>query len=107
MTTLTTDKTTTTTITAEQVKKISHLARLKVNEQDISKHVTNLSNILDMIAQIDAVDTSHISPMSSSLETTTLALRADEITETNQRAVVQKLAPLVDSGLYLVPQVIE
>jgi aspartyl-tRNA(Asn)/glutamyl-tRNA(Gln) amidotransferase subunit C len=99
--------TNTTIITIEQVKKVAHLARLNINENDIKKQVANLSNILSMIDQINATDTGHVAPMSSSLEGANIPLRADKIVDENQRDILQKLAPAVDSGLYLVPQVIE
>lgn len=93
-------------ITDDDVKKLAHLARLQLDESTISRHVKNLSNILELIAHINDQDTSDVETMSSSLDTT-LALREDAVTETNQRELLQALAPQTDCGLYLVPQVIE
>jgi aspartyl-tRNA(Asn)/glutamyl-tRNA(Gln) amidotransferase subunit C len=65
-----------------------------------------LSNIFGLIAEMQAVDTSGIAPMSHSQELSQ-RLREDVVTETNQREAFQAIAPQVEDGLYLVPQVIE
>jgi aspartyl-tRNA(Asn)/glutamyl-tRNA(Gln) amidotransferase subunit C len=89
-----------------QVEKIAHLARLQIEPTDISKYATNLSNILDLVAQMDAVDTNGVDPMAHPTEAVQ-RLRDDQVTETNQRDHFQAVAPLVENGLYLVPKVIE
>ena len=91
---------------AEQVKKIAHLARLKIDEADVPGYVTNLSNILHMFEQMNAIDTSKVLPMSHPLDAVQ-RLREDEVRETNQREVFQRIAPSTENGLYLVPRVIE
>ncbi len=88
------------------VEKIAHLARLEVAEADIPETARNLSNILDLVAQMDAVDTDGVTPMAHPLDAVQ-RLRADEVTETNQREEFQKIAPATENGLYLVPKVIE
>lgn len=93
-------------VTPADVKKVAHLARLKLDETAIPKHVKSLSTILEMIAHINDQDTSAATVMSSSLNMT-LITRQDLVTEHNERELLQKLAPQTESGLYLVPQVIE
>jgi aspartyl-tRNA(Asn)/glutamyl-tRNA(Gln) amidotransferase subunit C len=88
------------------VEKIAHLARLGLNEGDIPQTTATLNNILGLIDAMQAVDTSGIEPMAHPLDATQ-RLRADAITETNQRDAYQAIAPAVESGLYLVPKVIE
>ena len=88
------------------VENIAHLARLAISEEDIHEYARNLSNILDLVAQMDAVDTSRVSPMAHPLDTTQ-RLRADEVSETDQREPFQNIAPATEAGLYLVPKVIE
>jgi aspartyl-tRNA(Asn)/glutamyl-tRNA(Gln) amidotransferase subunit C len=97
------------------IKRIAHLARIEVNEQEATATLTKLSGILGLIEQMQAVDTKGITPMSHSQDVVQ-RLRDDVVTKTNQREEFQKNAPLlgngstelaVDSGLYLVPQVIE
>jgi len=97
---------TTKTITEEDVLKVAMLARLKLEADDLAQHIGNLNNILGVIDQLSTVNTDTIEPMYSSLATA-LALREDVVTEENQRDLLQKLTNQVESGLYLVPQVLE
>lgn len=88
------------------VEKIAHLARLQIDEQDIPEYTQNLSSILDLVDQMQAVDTSNIEPMANSLDAVQ-RLRADVVTEENNRDKLQTVAPAVENGLFQVPKVIE
>lgn len=88
------------------VEKIAHLARLQVNEQDIPQYTETLSDILDLVNQMQAVDTTDIEPMANSLDAVQ-RLRADEVTESNSRDKLQSIAPAAEAGLFQVPKVIE
>ena len=91
---------------SDDVKKIANLARLQIDEADIPDYAKNLSNILDLVEQMDAADTDKVSPMAHPLDAVQ-RLRPDEVTEENQREHFQEHAPKVEDGLYLVPKVIE
>jgi len=93
-------------IERSDVEKIAHLARLEVNDADVPEYVRNLSNILDLVEQMDSVDTDNVEPMAHPMEMVQ-RLREDVVTETNQREHFQQIAPQIENGLYLVPQVIE
>lgn len=88
------------------VEKIAHLARLGLDEDDIPHTLDALNSILGLVDLMQAVDTQGIEPLAHPLEASQ-RLRADQVTETNQRDAYQAIAPSVESGLYLVPQVIE
>lgn len=88
------------------VEKIAHLARLQINDTDITEVAQRVSNILGMIDQMQSVDTSTVSAMAHPFDTGQ-RLRADQVTESNQRDYYQKIAPATQNGLYLVPKVIE
>ena len=88
------------------VKRIAHLARIEVSDLDAESYLAKLSGILGLIEQMQAVDTTGITPMSHSQDLTQ-RLREDVVTETNQRELFQSVAPAVENGLYLVPKVIE
>ncbi|MCG8910647.1 Asp-tRNA(Asn)/Glu-tRNA(Gln) amidotransferase subunit GatC [Pseudomonas nitroreducens] len=88
------------------VEKIAHLARLGLEEADISRTTDTLNNILGLIDAMQAVDTDGVEPLAHPLEATQ-RLRADEVTEENRREAYQAIAPAVEDGLYLVPKVIE
>ncbi|OGT55532.1 MAG: asparaginyl/glutamyl-tRNA amidotransferase subunit C [Gammaproteobacteria bacterium RIFCSPHIGHO2_12_FULL_43_28] len=93
-------------LTPEQVKKIAHLARLNLSDEDIELYTPQLSTILDFIAHMDEVDTSKVEPLAHPLELSQ-RLRPDEINEPDLRDKYQRIAPQVEAGLYLVPKVIE
>jgi aspartyl-tRNA(Asn)/glutamyl-tRNA(Gln) amidotransferase subunit C len=93
-------------LTAEDVKKIAHLARLNMSENDVTTFTKQLSNILNFVEQMNQVDTANVQAVSHSI-VENQRLRNDEITEPNQREAFQKIAPQVEAGLYLVPKVIE
>ncbi len=93
-------------LTKQEVHKIAYLARLKIDESDVPQYARQLSDILDFVAQMDAVDTAGVEPLAHPLDATQ-RLRPDEVTETNQRERFQAIAPQVENGLYLVPRVIE
>ncbi len=88
------------------VDKIAHLARLQIEEQDTPEYAQNLSNILDLVDQMQAVDTSDVLPMAHPLDAVQ-RLRSDEVTESNKREELQAVAPQVEKGLFQVPKVIE
>ncbi|MEY4719926.1 MAG: hypothetical protein RL563_2544 [Pseudomonadota bacterium] len=93
-------------LTANDVKKIAHLARLGIDEQQIEAYTKDLSSMLDLMTHMGQLDTSNVAPMAHPLDQTQ-RLRADRVTETNQRDHFQAIAPQTEAGLYLVPKVIE
>ena len=99
----------------EDIKRIAHLARIEINDQEASVTLTKLSGILGLIEQMQAVDTTGITPMSHSQDVVQ-RLREDVVTKANQRDAFQKNAPnlgnsdnapAIQDGLYLVPRVVE
>ena len=93
-------------LTATDVKKIAHLARLNLSDADTQLYTEQLSKIIDFVEQMNQTDTGNSEPLAHSLDINQ-RLRADTVTETNQRTAFQAIAPQVEAGLYLVPQVIE
>jgi aspartyl-tRNA(Asn)/glutamyl-tRNA(Gln) amidotransferase subunit C len=93
-------------LTPEDVKKIAHLARLNLSENDIATYTPQLSNILNFIEQMNQVDTSNVEPLAHPLDISQ-RLRPDLVNEPNLRDKYQHIAPQVEAGLYLVPKVIE
>jgi aspartyl-tRNA(Asn)/glutamyl-tRNA(Gln) amidotransferase subunit C len=90
----------------EQVQHIAVLARLKIDDDDVAETVDKLSRIVDFVDQLSQADTAGVLPMAHPLNEAQ-RLRADEVTEPDDREHVQENAPSVDGGLYLVPKVIE
>lgn len=94
------------TLKTEDVKNIAHLARLAISEQSITRYAEDLSAILELVDQMNQVDTEGVQPMAHPMDAQQ-RLRVDEVSETDQRSKFQSIAPDVDSGLYRVPKVIE
>lgn len=93
-------------LTVKEVKQIAYLARLEIDEENVQTYADNLSGILDLVAQMNAVNTDDIEPMYHPQEAMQ-RLRDDCVTEQVQRDALQQVAPLTEAGLYLVPKVIE
>lgn len=93
-------------LSAEDVKKIAWLARIGIDNKDSIAYARDLSGILDLVEQMNAVNTSNVAPMAHPLDQTQ-RLRPDIVTEKVQTDRFQSQAPLVEAGLYLVPKVID
>ena len=93
-------------LTAEEVENIAHLARLSIKKENIQTYADKLSGILDLVAQMDAVNTDSVQPMAHPQDVSQ-RLREDVVTESDQREKFQKNSPAIEDGLFLVPQVIE
>jgi aspartyl-tRNA(Asn)/glutamyl-tRNA(Gln) amidotransferase subunit C len=93
-------------LSTTDVKRIAHLARIEISDAEAGETLQKLSGILELIEQMQAVDTTGIEPMSHS-QNVTQRLREDVVTKSNQREEFQKIAPATENGLYLVPKVIE
>jgi len=65
-----------------------------------------LNGVLALIDAMQAVDTRDVEPMTHVGERV-MRLRTDEVTEPDRREELQRCAPAVGHGLYLVPRVIE
>jgi aspartyl-tRNA(Asn)/glutamyl-tRNA(Gln) amidotransferase subunit C len=95
-----------TTLDKSDVEKIAYLARLGIDEQDIPEYASNLTNILDLVEQLNSVNTDDVKPMAHPLDMKQ-RLREDIVTEENDRENLQAHAPETENGLFLVPKVIE
>ena len=89
-----------------EVYRIADLARIEIQTDEAEAVLEQLSNIFNLIEQMQAVDTTNVEPMSHAQDMK-LRLRQDAITEADQRELFQSIAPQVEAGLYLVPKVIE
>lgn len=93
-------------LTLDDVKRVARLARIAVDESEAQSALVQLSGIFGLIEQMQAADTANIDPMSHAQQVM-LRLREDRVTESDQHALFQSVAPQVEAGLYLVPKVIE
>ena len=93
-------------LTETDLKNVAHLARISLSSHEFPTHMKNLAKILDLVAQMNAVNTDGIEPMAHPQEISQ-PLREDVVTEVNEREKMQRSAPLTEAGLYIVPKVIE
>jgi aspartyl-tRNA(Asn)/glutamyl-tRNA(Gln) amidotransferase subunit C len=94
------------TLSFNDVRRIADLAYIETNEEEAHMALAQLSEIFNLIEQMQAVDTSAVEPMSHAQDVVQ-RLREDVVTESDQREQFQEIAPQVEEGLYLVPKVIE
>ena len=90
-------------LNSTDIQKIARLARLKINETEQAVYLDQLTQTFNLLDRLKSVDTSHTPEVNKN----PLPLRADVISEPDQRALFQSIAPKTEAGLYLVPQVIE
>ncbi|OJW77718.1 Asp-tRNA(Asn)/Glu-tRNA(Gln) amidotransferase subunit GatC [Thiobacillus sp. 65-1402] len=93
-------------LSPDDVKRIARLARIEISDVEAQATQAQLNSIFDLIATMQAVDTSGVGPMAHAQEVYQ-RLRDDAVTETDRHAAFQAIAPAVENGLYLVPKVIE
>ena len=89
-----------------EVKRVAWLARLEITEAEAAAAQGQLNQIFTLIEQMQSVDTEGVTPMAHGQDVVQ-RLREDRVTETDQHALYQGIAPQVEDGLYLVPKVIE
>ena len=93
-------------IDSKDIDTIAHLARLELSEAGKQEALNSINNILALINQMQAIDTSGVQPLAHAFDASQ-RLREDVVTEPNQREILLALAPSAADGLFLVPKVIE
>ena len=93
-------------LTLDDVKRIAQLARIEVAPAEAGEVLDRMTGIFRLIEEMQAVDTTGVEPMSHAQDVM-LRLRDDTVTDSDQHALFQSIAPQVEADLYLVPKVIE
>ena len=88
------------------VIKVAMLARIRLTEDEAAHLGPQLSNILGYIDQLSEVNTAGVEPTAHPHDVA-MPQRADAVTNSNRREALQAPAPHTESGLYVVPKVIE
>ncbi len=94
------------TISAEDVKKVAFLSRLKIDEDKVAATEQEFNKILNWIDELNEVNTDGVEPLASVNEHF-IAMRKDEVTDGNVQEEVLLNAPLKAYGYYAVPKVVE
>ena len=93
-------------IDKSDIKYLCNLSKLNLDDEEQSVFLSQMQSILDMIEELQEVDTGDIEPMAHPLQMTQ-RLRDDEVTEFNDREKYQKNTDFAEDGFYKVPKVIE
>jgi aspartyl-tRNA(Asn)/glutamyl-tRNA(Gln) amidotransferase subunit C len=88
------------------VRRIAHLARVKVSSQDAQNLKRELNGILAWVEELNAIPTDGVEPLISA-GGAKLHMRADAVTDGGKPADILKNAPKSEDGFFLVPKVIE
>jgi aspartyl-tRNA(Asn)/glutamyl-tRNA(Gln) amidotransferase subunit C len=88
------------------LEHLCRLAQLHLDDDARQAAERDLLRIIDMVDQMQAMDTEGVEPLSHPLEQPQ-RLRPDTVTETVNRERFQAIAPATADGLYLVPRVVE
>ena len=93
-------------IERHEIEKLATLSRIAIGEDTITEVSQRLSSVLELVDQLQAINTDGVEAMSHPMKATQ-RLREDEVSEINQREAFQAIAPDTEEGLFLVPKVIE
>jgi aspartyl-tRNA(Asn)/glutamyl-tRNA(Gln) amidotransferase subunit C len=93
-------------IDRDTARKVAHLARIAVAEDQLDTLAGELSNILDFMEQLNEVDVDGVEPMTS-VEPMRLKRRVDAVTDGGYQDKILKNAPDAREGFFAVPKVVE
>ncbi len=93
-------------VDATTVRRIAHLARIAVPEDEIDHLQGELNAILAFVEQLSEVDVTNVEPMTSVIPMK-MKKRADVVAEGGDPAVILGNAPASEDGFFLVPKVVE
>jgi aspartyl-tRNA(Asn)/glutamyl-tRNA(Gln) amidotransferase subunit C len=88
------------------VKRVAHLARIAVSEEDAERMTGELNTILGFVEQLNEVDVTGVEPMTSVIPMA-MKKRQDGVTDGDKAADIVANAPATDENFFLVPKVVE
>jgi aspartyl-tRNA(Asn)/glutamyl-tRNA(Gln) amidotransferase subunit C len=88
------------------VRRIARLARIAITDEEAARLETELTGILDWVAQLDELDTSAVEAMTR-VEAMTMKKRKDEVTDGYCADDILKNAPKADDHYFVVPKIVE
>ena len=94
-----------TKITKEEVKKVAHLARLELNEDEINNHAEQLQKILEYVKQLEKIDTNDVPCTTRAIEVINV-FRKDEKKTSDCNEELLELGPSWEDKYFKVPKII-
>ena len=92
-------------ITKDEVIKVAQLARLELNENEISNHAEQLENILEYIKQLETIDTEDVTCTTRAIEVINV-FRKDVKKNSDCNEEILGLAPSKEDKYFKVPKII-
>ncbi len=88
------------------VRRIAHLARIKVTDEEVPHLAQELNAILAFVEELASVDVAGVEPMTSVMPMQ-MRLRPDVVTEGEQADSILANAPSSEDHFFVVPKVVE
>jgi len=93
-------------VDADTVRRIAHLARIAVAEEEVAHLQGELNAILAFVEQLSEVDVTGVEPMTS-VTPMQMKQRADAVTDGGIPDDIVKNAPAAEDHFFVVPKVVE
>ena len=93
-------------VDAETVRRVAHLARIAVAEDEVEHLRGELNAILAFVEQLAEVDVTGVEPMTSVIPIA-MKTRNDEVTDGGIADDILRNAPAREDQFFLVPKVVE
>jgi aspartyl-tRNA(Asn)/glutamyl-tRNA(Gln) amidotransferase subunit C len=93
-------------VDAATVRRIAHLARIAVADDEIEHLRGEINSILGFIEHLKEANVEGVEPMTS-VTPMKLAMREDKVTDGGDAARVLANAPQTEDGFFVVPKVVE
>ena len=88
------------------VRRIAHLARIAVTDEEVPHLQGELNAILSFVEQLNEVNVEGVEPMTS-VTPMTMKKRQDEVTDGEYPEKVLRNAPVTEENFFVVPKVVE
>ena len=93
-------------VDADTVRRIAHLARIKVADEEIEHLEGELNAILAFVEQLSELNVDGVEPMTS-VTPMRIKQRPDDVTDGGDPAAILANAPATEDNFFLVPKVVE
>ncbi len=93
-------------VDANTVRRVAHLARIAVAEDEVADLQGELNAMLAFVEQLAEVDVTGVEPMTS-VTPMAMKMRKDEVTDGGIAGDILKNAPAQEDHFFLVPKVVE
>jgi len=93
-------------VDAATVRRVAHLARIAVAEEQVEPLQRELNAILAFVEQLAEVDVAGVEPMTSVMPMS-MRMRKDEVSDGGMAEMILANAPAQEDHFFLVPKVVE